>query len=214
MTFRFRNLFILVATLSLSGAALSQDYSRFNLSAGAGFSSPTQGSADRLDTGWNINFRGGYNINQHLAADLDFAYDRWDLNSTALALFGEPGGHTSLWSLTFNPVYRLFPRSRVDVYSTAGFGLYHRNLSLTQPATFSTFYCDPFFGYCYPALVSGDVVVASFSTYKGGFNAGGGLEFRLGDSHLKAFAEARYSRMFTTHGNDMTYVPVTFGVRW
>jgi hypothetical protein len=40
------------------------------------------------------------------------------------------------------------------------------------------------------------------------------LEFRLGDSHLKAFAEARYSRMFTTHGNDMTYVPVTFGVRW
>jgi hypothetical protein len=28
------------------------------------------------------------------------------------------------------------------------------------------------------------------------------------------FGEARYSRMFTTHGNDLTFVPVTFGLRW
>jgi hypothetical protein len=37
--------------------------------------------------------------------------------------------------------------------------------------------------------VSGDVVVASFRAYKAGFNAGAGLEFRLGDSHPEAFAE-------------------------
>ena len=35
----------------------------------------------------------------------------------------------------------------------------------------------------------------TFSTYKAGFNAGGGLEFRLGAHGLKAFAEARYSQM-------------------
>jgi hypothetical protein len=147
MKFRFRILFTPVATLSLTGTALSQDDSRFNLSAGAGFSSPTQGSADRLDTGWNINFRGGYKINPRLAADLDFVYNRWNLNSITSALFGEPGGHTGLWSLTFNPIYRLF-QEVAYVYSTAGFGLYHRNLSLTRPATFSTFSCDPFFGCC------------------------------------------------------------------
>jgi hypothetical protein len=47
--------------------------------------------------------------------------------------------------------------------------------------------------------VSGDVVVASFSTYKAGCNAGAGLEFRLGDSHLKAFAEARVMKFVWTN---------------
>jgi hypothetical protein len=55
--------------------------------------------------------------------------------------------------------------------------------------------------------------VASFGTYKPGFNAGGGLEFRLG-GYLKAFTAARYNAMFTTFGPDLTYVPVTFGFRW
>lgn len=59
-----------------------------------------------------------------------------------------------------------------------------------------------------------DQVVASFSTYKPGFNAGGGLEFGIGSSGLKLFTEARYHQMFTNHGPNMKFVPVTFGVRW
>jgi hypothetical protein len=47
-----------------------------------------------------------------------------------------------------------------------------------------------------------------------GVNAGGGIEFLLGESHVRAFGEARYSRMFTTHGADLSFVPVTFGLRW
>lgn len=47
-----------------------------------------------------------------------------------------------------------------------------------------------------------------------GVNGGAGIEFRLGESHVKAFGEARYSRMFTTHGADLSFVPVTFGLRW
>jgi hypothetical protein len=57
-------------------------------------------------------------------------------------------------------------------------------------------------------------VVASLSTYKLGYQAGGGVEFRIGHGGLKAFAEARYNQMFTTHGKDLTFVPVTFGIRW
>jgi hypothetical protein len=40
------------------------------------------------------------------------------------------------------------------------------------------------------------------------------VEFRIGHGGLKAFAEARYNQMFTTHGKDLTFVPVTFGIRW
>lgn len=71
-----------------------------------------------------------------------------------------------------------------------------------------------FFGFCCPATVDVNQVVASATTYKMGVNAGAGLEIPLGQSDLKAFGEARYSRMFTTHGSDLEFVPVTFGIRW
>lgn len=75
-------------------------------------------------------------------------------------------------------------------------------------------YCDPFFGFCYPTVITADRVAASFSTYKGGFNAGGGLEYRVGDHNWKIFSEARYNQMFTARGQDLSFAPVTFGVRW
>lgn len=40
--------------------------------------------------------------------------------------------------------------------------------------------------------------------YKPGFNAGG-----LGHQGLKVFAEARYNERFTTHGTNLSYVPIT-----
>jgi len=92
-------------------------------------------------------------------------------------------------------------------------GIYHRSHTVTQPATFTQFFA-PVLGFCYPALVQGNQVVATLDTYKPGFNAGGGSEFHLGDAGLKAFAEARYHEMFTTHGTNLSYIPVTFGVRW
>jgi opacity protein-like surface antigen len=145
---------------------------------------------------------------------LDFSYNHWGLNSAALARFGEPNGSSSIWSLTFNPVYHFAPRSKLNPYVTSGFGLYHRNLTLTRPAVVNTVVCDFFFGFCFPAAIGVNQVVASSSTYKGGYNVGGGVEVPLGNRRFKVFAEARYQRMFTTHGSDLTFVPVTFGLRW
>jgi opacity protein-like surface antigen len=184
-----------------------------NFSAGAGFTKPVGDAGDHLDTGWNFNLRGGFNASRRLALDLDFSYNRADLNSATLAAFGEPGGYATLWSLSFQPMYRFTPDGPVDFYTTAGVGVYHRDISLTQPTNVSTIFCDPFYGVCYPVVVPADQVVASFDTYKGGFDVGAGLEFGHWSS-MKFFSEARYQRMFTTHGSDFTEVPVTFGVRW
>lgn len=193
---------------------LGQDSHRFNFSAGAGVSFPTEDASSNLQTGWNLDFRGGVNGNQNFLADLDFTFNKWDLTPTALAHFGQPNGYADVWTLTFTPVVRMAPRAKVDPYMMAGAGLYHRGLTLTQPASVNTIFCDPFFGFCYPALVGVNQVVASFSTYRGGFNAGGGLEFRLGGHGVRAFAEARHHQMFTAHGPDLTFVPLTFGLRW
>jgi opacity protein-like surface antigen len=195
-------------------SAASAQWSHVDFSAGAGFSEPEDRGGSNLDTGWNLDFRGGYKPVHYLALDLDFNYNHWDLNKAALARYGEPGGSTAIWSFSFTPVLRGSPRWHVSPYAFAGPGIYYRNLSLTRPAVVNSIFCDPFFGLCFPTTVGVDQVVASSTTYKGGFNGGAGLEFRLGNSHVKVFGEARYSRMFTTHGADLTFVPVTFGFRW
>jgi opacity protein-like surface antigen len=191
-----------------------ENYSKIDLGVGAGFTEPFGRAGDNVNTGWNFDVRGGYRPSRNLALDLDFNYNRWNLNSAALARYGEPGGYTTIWSVSFNPVLYGSTHWHITPYVLGGPGLYYRNLSLTQPALVNSFYCDPFFGYCFPATVGVNQVVASATTYKMGFNAGAGLEFPLGSSPLKVFGEARYSRMFTTHGNDLTFVPVTFGLRW
>ena len=214
MKCRIVSLSFLAMLLMLTMAASAQNWNRLDFSAGAGFSTPTDAAGRNLNTGWNLDFRGGYNVNRHFAADLDVGYRYWDLNSAALAVFAEPGGHVSVWSFAFQPMIRMLPRrSAANAYITAGAGIDYRNLTLTRPSTVTTIVCDPFFG-CFPAIVPADQVVASFSTAKPGFNAGGGFEVRLGQSRARVFAEARYQRMFTTHGEDLTYVPVTFGLRW
>lgn len=210
----FRVIFVSVCLLMFVSAAFSQDSHKFNVSAGGGFTVPNGRSGMYLNTGWNIDFRGGYNLSQYFLADLDFAFNRSDLSNLALARAGQPGGYANVWSLTFAPIVQLTPRSRVGVYLIGGAGLYHRGLNFTQPATFTTIACDPFFGYCYPVTATGNQVVASYSTYKFGYNAGAGLEFKIRQTGLKAFAEARYNEMFTTHGKNLTYTPVTFGIRW
>lgn len=205
---------LLSAFLLFGGELLAQTTEHLNFSGGAGFSVPTDGAGRNLNTGWNLGFRGGYNLSPHWAADLDFSYSHWGLNSAALARYGEPNGSSSIWSLTFNPVYHFAPHRRVNPYVTSGFGLYHRNLTLTRPAVVNILVCDFFFGFCYPAPVGVNQVVASSSTYKGGYNVGGGVEVPVGSRRLKVFAEARYQRMFTSRGSDLTFVPVTFGLRW
>ena len=207
-------LFFAIFLLAIATATAHAQYDRINFSAGVGFTSPTETASNKLNTGWNLDFRGGYNATRHLDLDLDFSYNHFGLTNAALAQFGEPGGDVSTWDFTFQPAYHILPRrSRANAYVTSGFGIYHRNLTLTQPAVINTFVCDFFFG-CFPTTISVNQVVASFDTYKPGWNAGGGFEFRLGDRRTKLFTEARYTRMFTTNGHDLTYVPVTFGLRW
>lgn len=204
---------VLLAASALAQENLEQYHA--NVSVGAGFTVPTADASSNFNTGFNLDFRGGLNITRNFLADLDFTYNQWGLTKSALATFGQPNGHASVWALTFDPVIKLAPlRSPVKPYAIVGAGLYHRYLQVSHPANATTLFCDFFFGECFPAVVTVNQVVASSSIYKPGFNAGGGLEFGIGGRGLKVFTEARYHEMFTNHGPNMKFVPVTFGVRW
>ena len=187
--------------------------SRIDAGAGAGFAEPFSDLGKDTNTGWNFDARGGYKFRPNLALDLDFNYDHWNLNNAALARYAEPAGFSTIWSISVMPVVRGPARWHITPYAFGGPGLYRRNLTLTQPELINTVYCDPFFGYCYPASFGVNQIVASSTTYKAGLSGGGGLEFPFGRSRLKVFGEARYSCMFA-HGANFAFVPVTFGLRW
>jgi len=208
---------VLLAPLAFSQHRYSYDNpfsDKINVSFGGGASFPTDEAGHDLHTGYNFDVSGGYNFNRYLSGNIDFSYNRWGLNDDALARFQEPGGRTSVWAFTANPVLHLNPHGKIDPYVTSGFGVYHVNLSLTEPFNETIFVCDPFFGFSFPQTGTVDEVVASFRTTKGGFNAGGGFNVPLGKSRLKFFMEARYHRMFSSSGADLTYVPLTVGIRW
>lgn len=55
----------------------------FNVGTGAGFSAPTADASGNFNTGWNLDFHGGWNMSPFLLAGLDFTYNRWNLTDAA-----------------------------------------------------------------------------------------------------------------------------------
>jgi opacity protein-like surface antigen len=199
-------LWILVA-LAVS-VAPAQELRRIMFEGGVGATIPSGSAYDRFNTGFNILVGGGWNFTPHIAGLLEFQYDRNSLTNSALAAFGQPAGFNRFWSLTANPRYRLPIRGPFGAYGTAGYGLYSRQLAFTDPSQAGTF-CDPFYGYCESA---GAPVVASFTNYKGGFNAGGGATYALGESGFRVFADFRYHQ-FLSHANN-EFLTLSFGIQY
>ncbi len=206
----------LVPFLAIGCLAVTSAFAqpRFTGYVGGGPSFPLNPIARRIDNGWNIG--AGVGVTGRWAGlNLDFVYNDFGINQAALAQVQAPNGSTRIWAFTLDPVVHLTPHSEgpVDFYITGGGGIYHRTVEFTQPAVATITVFDPWWGVVYPANILTNQVIGSYSTYKGGVDGGAGLNFRLGHSHAKLFAEARYHHMFTRGvGTDM--IPVTIGLRW
>jgi hypothetical protein len=187
-------------------------FSNFTGFVGGGFTQPINPIGSRLDTGWNISAGAGINATHHFGLMLDFMFNDMGINRTFLDQAGVPGGSVRVWGFTLDPVVHLTKEGPVDFYVTGGGGIYHRTVEYTQPTIATGTFFDPWFGF-YPASFATNQVVGSFGQYKGGLDTGVGMSFKLGSSHVKAFAEARYHHIFTRNvGTDI--IPVTFGFRW
>ncbi len=120
-------------------------------------------------------------------------------------------GHGTFTSLTVNAVYKVPIGGGARAYGIAGLGAYHSDVSLTQRVLVGGTYCDFYWGFCYPGVAAGDLVVASQATTKLGWNAGLGVEFPLAYGQAW-FIEARFNRIEATKPID--YVPITVGFRF
>jgi opacity protein-like surface antigen len=185
----------------------------------AGYAATVGQTSDYMQGGWTVG--GGMNIkfepSSPLSAQFDLSYANFQATNNLINLgqaqsqFRIDDGRGDIWSLTAAGKYTASFSNGVRGYGLLGIGAYHRYVELTQTALGSGYVCDPWWGYCYPALVEGDVVVANKSQTKFGWNVGVGLEFplRYGGAW---FLEARYHWI---DGDKQTEIlPIQIGYRF
>src|SRR5262249_53128048 len=142
-------------------------------------------------TGFNFIASGGPRWDR-FTATLDFSLHymqlknsfRDNLNNIEVS----NGSLLRVWSLTVNPGYKFIKQEGFSAYVTGGYGLYNRKLLLAAPGLAPVAVCDPFWNVCINNT-NGPTITGSVSTYTGGFNAGGGVNF---GTRTKFFIESRY----------------------
>jgi hypothetical protein len=204
-----------VVSLLLAAPLHAQDFlNHLTVGAGAGFSFPIDEIAAHTKTGFNFVASGGPRLNPRFSVGLDFSLHylnvKNSLQSPETGVDLSLGSMMRMWSLTLNPVYEFIKQDRFSSYATGGYGLYNRRLLLSAPGLIPAVVCDPFWNVCVSNTPSGAVVTGSLGVYKGGYNAGGGVNF---GARAKFFTEVRYHHMFTQDAATQI-IPLTFGIRW
>src|SRR5258708_5649835 len=207
-----KNIAYFISLACLAALPACAQFSNITAFAGGGFTNPINPIGSRLDTGLNVGPPSGINANHHFGVMLDFMFNDMPINNTFLNQVQAPDGRVRVWGFTLDPVVHLTQEGPVDFYVTGGGGIYHLTVEYTQPVIAQGVFFDPWFGF-YPVAFGANQVIGSFGQYKGGIDGGAGFSVKLGQSRVKAFAEARYHHIFTRNvATDL--IPVSFGFRW
>jgi opacity protein-like surface antigen len=222
---------IVVFALAVAAPAAAQD-SPFSVNLGAGFTIPNNELKDSFGTGGNFQFGVNFRVSPMFKIQAEYDYHR--LASKDISGSGatpKPGiisdieldaNHTMHGGL-FNLVIGPPQGDKIAVpYGIGGIGVFHRIVNITTPAIGLATVCDPWLYICYPTPVEVDQIIGERSHTDFGFNVGGGVSFRMGDT-ARFYAEVRYIHTNGPTINDATgasrtadgnYFPVTFGFRF
>jgi hypothetical protein len=201
--------FISCIGLLAFASANAQEFSRYSVDLGMGFSTPAGAQEHYLDYGWNIRGGAGVNFSPYVGVMLNLGYDDMGMNGAVLSNIGVSGGDVHLFHATIDPVVHLTPHGPVDFYLTGGGGVFHRFQEFSAQGTTSAYV--PYFGI----LSSGtgaNSIPTDYAVNKPGFDVGGGVAVRA-FGHGKVFIEAKWEHMFL-NGANMDILPVTAGFRW
>jgi hypothetical protein len=204
-----------LSCLALQGQNLS--WSKAQGYVGGGFTQSMGGFGQRHDTGWGVLAGGGVRVSSAVSLNLEYSFNKFDYNyttyvPTSVSLTTYHGG-TEVHGYTFNPRIHTHPLGKVGTYFTGGYGVYNPKFQLARPLPSSAnIYCgDPYWNQCTTgATVPTGWALGQTSTWKGGWNAGFGIE---GGGRVKFFADARYVYIFT-HNIRTEFIPVTFGIHF
>src|SRR5215467_6748246 len=209
--------FLILAFALCTGAAAQEEAPRYNFVIGGGPGFPQGSTGDFANVGGNFVVGGGVNTHHGAGFDAEFMWHDLPPKSEIVRLTGAPDGSARLYSVTGNAMLRSSEAHKAGFYGILGIGWYHRSWELTHPTVAlgtTCFPSYPFWGIvCTNGLVSANAVINSGSQDAFGWNLGAGLTYRLGASHAKAYAEARWHYAYFSHFNTKV-IPVTFGIRF
>src|SRR5215472_1208812 len=190
-----RILLVTIWTSLLLVEAWGQDHPyTFNIGGGPGF--PAGDISDFSNVGGNFVAGGGARLLPQFGFDGEFMWHGLPPKASIVALTGAPHGSARMYSITGNLLVHTSGENRRGLYAIGGIGWYHRSWELTAPTLAIGTACLPSYVWwgvvCSNALVSSEVTLRSGSSDGFGYNAGGGITFRIGDSYAKFYAELRY----------------------
>jgi outer membrane protein with beta-barrel domain len=207
----------LVVLLIAYGCAMAQDAPKYTFNIGGGPTWPTQSVSDLANMSGHFVVGGGVNLSKMFGVDAEYMWNDLPPKQGIVSLTNATNGSARLQSVTANLLLHAPDTHKLGGYLIGGTGWYHRSWDLTNPALTVGTVCLPSYVWwgiaCTNGLVSTNVTVASGSSNAIGWNIGGGLTYRLGESHAKFYTELRYHVAYTT-GINTDVLPWTFGIRF
>src|SRR5262252_4321926 len=203
---------MIVLAAALVPAHAQDDYSKFMFNVGGGVGFPQGDLTSFVNTGGNFVIGGGYNFNSRFGVDTEFMWHDLPINDATKQALDTPGASARQYSWTFNPMVHFPIGQKFGVYAIGGIGWYHRSGETTTPGV--GVICDPYWSWWYGCTIgSVSIVTGSRSANAFGENIGGGLTYRLGESHAKIYVEVRYHHA-SYDKVSTNLLPLTFGLRF
>jgi len=188
---------------------------------GFGPSFPQGNANDFLDSGWAIHGGATWYGKRSIGLRLDVGYDWFDIKdsvldtidtdpSTPVAIEPPDNGDANTWSGTLNLFWESKNAGHVRFYLTGGAGVYYNKWNISQDGYAAGYWCDWYWGICYPGVVPAEFLIQSGSSWDWGVNAGVGIAFPTHSGEI--YVEADYHWIDSENSAQM--VPVTIGYRW
>jgi opacity protein-like surface antigen len=207
------------------GLANAQE-KRWHINLGGGPTFMGGDLGDKFETGWGPAFGLTFDANERVGIQVEYAYRWFNVNDHIDAQGGRLSANHQTHQLDFNFIASLAPAdAALRPYIVVGPGMYYRSVEITEYVG-SGIICDPYWYVCgtYPVTD----VVGERGGWDFGFNVGGGLGFKIGESS-EFYVETRYhyvagpefdppaglpSGSGTGGSTTGTYLPLTFGFRF
>jgi hypothetical protein len=206
--------FLLSVLVPLRGDA--QNYN-FNFGAGPGF--PLGTTSNLAGISYNFVVGGGPNLSSHFKMNAEFMFHGIPPHQSVIDQLGLADVKGRLYSLSANLIAGTMIGSGKGAYIIAGGGWYRRTLEAKQRVLQAGTVCSPYWEWwdvqCGNGIFVTEETIGSRTSSAAGFNVGGGITIRLGDSDSPAnfYMEIRYHRAFTRNV-DTVVLPLTLGIRF
>jgi hypothetical protein len=188
-----------------------------------GASLPQGDATDFVDDGWAIH--GGVAMFSPKHPDwglrFDLGLDWWDIKDSALdqidtdpstpvAIEPPDDGDIRIWQLGTSLMWNPETQGKVGFYMLGGVDVDYARWNFSEDGVAYTYWCDWWWGYCYPTLVGGEFIVEDGDEWEWGAHAGAGITFKTGNGEI--YLEGIYHWLDTD--NDAQYIPISLGYRW